>query len=171
VSKTARIVSTHSVCIALFLLSQFVISTSFAAEPFAATTRQIDERLAAHWQAKNITPAKVAPAATLLKRITLDLHGRIPTQAEFDARLKDGKPLGERYPAIVAELLDSPEFSLHMGAMLDEMWTSATTSAAVCEKENRGIRFFASCWSVPGMSLSASRRQSFWNFVPRTSTN
>jgi hypothetical protein len=121
VSKTARIVSTHSVCTALFLLSRFVISTSFAAEPFAATARQIDERLAAHWQAKNITPAKVAPAATLLKRVTLDLHGRIPTPPEFDARLKDGKPLGERYPAIVAELLDSPEFSLHMGAMLDEM--------------------------------------------------
>lgn len=92
-----------------------------ADEPFLSTAREIDKRLAAHWLAKGITPAAVADDATLLKRVTLDLIGRIPTQAEWEGRLKDGKPLGDRYPAVVAELLASPEFPLHMGAMLDEM--------------------------------------------------
>src|SRR5690349_4351794 len=73
-------------------------SELFAAdEPFLPTAREIDKRLAAHWQAKGITPAAVADDATLLKRVTLDLIGRIPTQAEWEGRLKDGKPLADHY--------------------------------------------------------------------------
>jgi hypothetical protein len=94
---------------------------SAADEPFTSTAKEIDKRLADHWQAKGITPASRADDATLLKRLSLDLLGRIPTPAEWEARLKDGKPLEGKYPQVVAELLESPEFPLHMGAMLDEM--------------------------------------------------
>jgi hypothetical protein len=117
---TKRIATSCCVCF-VHLVSHFLISTAFSAEPFEVAARQIDQRLESHWKSKNITPANIASDATLLKRVTLDLLGRIPTQAEYEARLKEGKPLAERYPAIIGELLDSPEFSLHMGAMLDEM--------------------------------------------------
>lgn len=98
-----------------------VVTSARAAEPFQLPAAEIDRRLAEHWQRQNITPAAVAADATLIKRLSLDLLGRVPTPAEWEGRMKDGKPLGDRYPALVAELLDSPEFSLHLGAVLEEM--------------------------------------------------
>ncbi|WP_254507771.1 DUF1549 domain-containing protein [Anatilimnocola floriformis] len=103
------------------LLFVLLSTTAFADEPFQKSAAEIDRRLAEHWQHKNITPAEAASDETLLKRVSLDLIGRVPTQAEYEARLPSGKPLAERYSAIVAELLDSSEFALHQGAMLDEM--------------------------------------------------
>lgn len=139
-NNTARIASHCCACL-VFLLSQFLTSKAIAAEPFAAAAHQIDKHLTAHWQAKDITPANVADDATLLKRVTLDLIGRIPTLAEMELQLKDKQPLAERYPAIVAELLESPEFSLHMGAMLDEMLQgSAAGNADFSDYLRRSLR-------------------------------
>lgn len=122
-SNTARLASNLCACLFLMLLSQLTFSAAIAAESFETASNEIDKRLAAHWQAKKTTPASFADDATLLRRITLDLLGRIPTQAEIDAQLnrKDAKPFRERFPSMVAGLIDSPEFSLHQGAMLDEM--------------------------------------------------
>jgi hypothetical protein len=94
---------------------------SVADDSFRATAKEIDRRLADYWQAKGISPANRAEDTVLLRRLTLDLLGRIPTQAEWEGRLKDGKPLQDQYPRLVGELLESPEFSLHMGAVLDEV--------------------------------------------------
>lgn len=112
-----------------------------ADEPFSSAAKEIDRRLAAHWQAKSITPAQRAPDAVLLKRVTLDLLGRIPTPTEWEARLKDGKPLQGKYPQVVAELLESPEFPLHMGAVLDEMLQgSAAGNAEFTDYLRRSVR-------------------------------
>ncbi len=104
----------------LVLAAQSVVGHA-ADEAFLPVAREIDRRLAEHWQGKGITPAAACDDATLLKRVTLDLTGRIPTPAEWEVRLKDGKPLADRYAALVAELIDGPEFPLHLGAVLDEM--------------------------------------------------
>jgi hypothetical protein len=102
-----------------------VAATSLAAEPdHLSVAREIDRRLTEHWQAKNITPAAVADDATQLRRLALDLTGRIPMRNEWEARLKvskDQKPLAERYPQLVDELLKGPEFPLHFGTVLDEL--------------------------------------------------
>ena len=104
------------------LCVSFSLSSSvYAAEAFQKTAQEIDRRLSQHWEQKNISPAKIAADETLLKRLSLDLIGRVPTQAEYETRLPSGKPLANRYAEIVTELLDSPEFALHQGAMLDEM--------------------------------------------------
>jgi hypothetical protein len=95
-----------------------------AAEPAArpesaAVAEGIDRLLDEHWQRARITPASVADDATLVRRLTLDLVGRIPTGGEMERF--NAEPSRDRYPAAVRKLLDGPEFSWYFGAVLDDM--------------------------------------------------
>src|SRR5262245_44124933 len=45
----------------------------------------VDHYVEALWKEKNIKPAALADDATLIRRLTLDLNGRIPTAAEVQA--------------------------------------------------------------------------------------
>ncbi|QDU28622.1 hypothetical protein ETAA8_37250 [Anatilimnocola aggregata] len=115
---------TNSFAMVSFVLTAFAcgaLQLLAGESDFAKVAQEIDRRLADHWQSKNITPAKQADDATLLKRLTLDLTGRIPTRTEWEVRLQDGKPLVDRWPALVQELMTGPEFPLHYGAVLEEM--------------------------------------------------
>jgi Protein of unknown function (DUF1549)/Protein of unknown function (DUF1553) len=85
-------------------------------EPVAAG---IDARLESFWQAEGIKPAALADEATLLRRLTLDLAGRIPTPGETQAFLADPSP-GKRTRA-VHRLMAGPEYALHLGRVLDEI--------------------------------------------------
>lgn len=79
---------------------------------------KIDELLTAHWKQHELEPAAAADDAELLRRLTLDLAGRIPTEQELDAFLAD-KSADKRRQAI-KRLMTGPEFSLHFGRVLDE---------------------------------------------------
>lgn len=83
--------------------------------PAAADPSTIDRLLAEHWQAKGITPAPAADDATLLRRVTLDLAGRVPTARELDAFAAD------KYPALVEQLVRGPEFTWYFATVLDEI--------------------------------------------------
>lgn len=61
--------------------------------------------------AKAITPAPPAADATLLRRTTLDLAGRIPTLTELVDFEKQSP--SEKREKLVDRLLDSPDFALH----------------------------------------------------------
>jgi len=71
---------------------------------------RIDELLDAAWTAAAITPAAPADDAEFLRRVYLDIAGRIPTVAEVREFLADQDPL--RRAALVERLLASPE---HVG--------------------------------------------------------
>ncbi len=45
--------------------------------------RQIDRRLAERFEAENVSPAGLSDDAEFLRRLSLDLIGRIPTPAEI----------------------------------------------------------------------------------------
>ncbi len=68
----------------------------------------IDEILFAGMRANGITPADPATDQEFLRRVTLDLTGRIPTAGETSAFLADASP-GKR-TALVDRLLDSPQW-------------------------------------------------------------
>jgi hypothetical protein len=68
-----------------------------------------------------ITPAPQADDATLVRRLTLDLVGRIPTTAEVDAFTTSKSPT--RRVELVDRLLASPGFARHQGAMFEAMMT------------------------------------------------
>ncbi|HMF11268.1 MAG TPA: DUF1549 domain-containing protein [Gemmataceae bacterium] len=88
----------------------------FTAAPVLAA--KIDALMERHWRENNITPATSCDDAAFLRRITLDLAGRIPTAGEAKAFVSDPSP-GKRARAI-RRLIESPEFALHLGRVLDE---------------------------------------------------
>src|SRR5262249_47930558 len=79
----------------------------------------IDSRLAKHWQSANASPAAPTNDTEFLRRITLDLAGRVPTPREAVAFAEERSP-DKRWQAI-RRLIDSAEYPLHMGRVLDDI--------------------------------------------------
>jgi Protein of unknown function (DUF1549)/Protein of unknown function (DUF1553) len=79
---------------------------------------KIDDLLAKHWQAKGIKPADVADDATFLRRLTLDLAGRIPTREEAAAFTQDRS--ADKRARAIRRLMEGPEYALALGRALDE---------------------------------------------------
>jgi hypothetical protein len=82
-------------------------------------TARIDALTSKHWQANQIQPAPLADDATFLRRVTLDLAGRIPTYREATTFATDRSP--QKRQQAIKRLLTSPEYPLHLGRVLDEM--------------------------------------------------
>lgn len=71
----------------------------------------IDQELASRWDAQGVVPAEPASDAEFLRRVYLDLAGRIPSVAETRDFLEDQSP--ERRQQLVDRLLDGPAFTTH----------------------------------------------------------
>ena len=89
-------------------------------------TAAINYLLAADWKARGITPAPVCDDRTFVRRVYLDLAGRIPTGKEADAFLKDTKSqnrarlvdrllAGNDYPRNFREIWDVLLMGRHVG--------------------------------------------------------
>ena len=74
-------------------------------------TALIDQELASRWDAQGVVPAEPASDAEFLRRVYLDLAGRIPSVAEARDFLEDQSP--ERRQQLVDHLLDGPAFTSH----------------------------------------------------------
>jgi hypothetical protein len=79
---------------------------------------KIDEFLARHWQANGIRPAAPADDATFLRRVTLDLAGRVPTRQEAVDFAQDRSL--DRRALLVRRLMEGPEYALNLGRVLDD---------------------------------------------------
>jgi hypothetical protein len=89
----------------------------FAAAPVLAA--KIDTFLAQHWQSEGVHPAADCDDAAFLRRITLDLAGRIPTAAEAMAFAADHSP--DKRACTIRRIMEGPEYPLHLGRVLDEL--------------------------------------------------
>ncbi len=76
-----------------------------------ALAAKIDQLLAARWTATKMVPAPVADDAEYLRRIYLDLIGRIPSVAEARAFLTDPSPA--KRTRLVEDLLKTPAYVEH----------------------------------------------------------
>jgi hypothetical protein len=76
-----------------------------------ALTARIDAVLAARWAEAKVRPAAVADDGEFLRRVSLDLIGKIPTAAETRDFLDD--PSEGKRRALVERLLDSPAYTAH----------------------------------------------------------
>jgi hypothetical protein len=77
----------------------------------AALSARIDQLIAARWQAEHVKPAPVADDAEFVRRIYLDLAGRIPRAFEVRDFLDDPNPIKRR--RVVETLLESPNYVNH----------------------------------------------------------
>src|SRR5262249_26287095 len=81
----------------------------------AVVDRFLDERL----REDGVTPAPAADDATILRRLTLDLAGRIPTVGELDAYTSSTDP--DKKTKLVDRLMASPGFVRHQAAEFDRL--------------------------------------------------
>lgn len=69
----------------------------------------IDEHLFANLKQLGIPPSAVCDDATFLRRVSLDIAGRLPTEAEATAFLSSSEP--DKRAKLVDELLRSPDYA------------------------------------------------------------
>src|SRR5262245_61981343 len=95
---------------------------SIAAEllpPDRPIAEAVDYYLDQTLRKEGVKPASSADDATLLRRMTLDLAGRIPTAAEYRAFVASTDP--DKTLRLVDRLLASPGYVRHQTAELDTM--------------------------------------------------
>ncbi|MEM9478611.1 MAG: PSD1 and planctomycete cytochrome C domain-containing protein [Verrucomicrobiota bacterium] len=73
-----------------------------------STERSIDDFIEEKWSEYLLTPSPEAPKEEWLRRVTLDLTGLLPTQAEVDAFLADQS--AKAYEKVVDRLLQAPDY-------------------------------------------------------------
>ncbi len=93
-------------------------------EPAPTPSRAgIDVELERRWAALELEPSPLASDAEFLRRASLDLIGRVPTQAEVEAFLADDDP--DKRAAKLDALLASEEFAAHWaGIWADTLLTA-----------------------------------------------
>jgi hypothetical protein len=77
-----------------------------------AAAARIDAQLAAKWAKASVEPAPIADDAEFLRRVYLDLGGRIPEVSEARKFLEDKSP--DKRQRLVEELLAHPRYVTHL---------------------------------------------------------
>jgi len=80
-----------------------------------AMTSRIDQLVDEMWLEKEVSPVEQANDETFLRRVYLDVIGRVPTIAEYDQFFD--LEAEDRRSQLIDELLDSREHALHMGGV------------------------------------------------------
>jgi hypothetical protein len=101
------------------LLATLVLPLAARAIAADEVATLIDQHLKKQWTTQGISPAAAADDRSFVRRIYLDLAGRIPTLAELQAFLADARP--EKRAAIIDQLIGSPDYARHMREQFDVM--------------------------------------------------
>ncbi len=97
-----------------------------------ALAARIDRHINARLAERGVKPAAPASDAEFLRRVYLDLTGRIPRVADARAFLEDKSP--DKRRRLVERLLESPQYVAHLGAT----WTTI-----ILPKSNQQFQNFA----------------------------
>lgn len=92
----------------------------FSEEPASADRPMedvVDFHIDAALQKAGITPAAAADDGNFIRRVTLDLAGRIPTPAETQGYVQSSEP--DKKARLIDRLLASPDFAFHQRNELD----------------------------------------------------
>ena len=96
----------------------------------------IDAFLERGWKARKVRPAAQADDATWLRRIHLDLVGRIPTSGEIAAFQR--LPARHRREALVDGLLNHPDHARHLREVFDVLWMGRPTAKTEAQRRDHG---------------------------------
>ncbi|HUY31515.1 MAG TPA: DUF1549 and DUF1553 domain-containing protein [Pirellulales bacterium] len=99
----------------------------------AALAALIDRDLAGRWDAEGIVPARPADDAEFLRRVSLDIVGKIPSVSEVRAFLDDRGP--EKRRRLVERLLDRGAYATHFA----NAWRELLLPGANNNLETRGL--------------------------------
>ncbi|MCA9682236.1 MAG: DUF1549 domain-containing protein [Myxococcales bacterium] len=100
------------------------ISADASANPAVGSVATLDAAIAEHWRTAGVTPAAQADDAAFLRRVSLDLIGRVPTAEEVEAFLSDDDP--DKRATRVDALLAGDEHAEHWA----QLWASVLLPAS-----------------------------------------
>src|SRR5205807_5724359 len=101
-------------------------------DPYAFALR-LDRHLDQWWAANKTVPAPLASDSEFMRRVYLDLAGRIPHNSEVRKFLDDNDPLKRR--KLVAELLERPLYVTH--------FTNTWRALMLPPSNNQQVQFLA----------------------------
>ena len=104
---------------AVALVAASAIQPARAAD-FAKLAERIDQHMEAAWKQAGLVPAPIADDATFLRRVSLDLIGRVPTVSEVRAFLDSTDPLRREH--LIQSLMASPLHARHMAVFWRRAW-------------------------------------------------
>ena len=106
-----------------------------AALPSFPANNYIDELTLARWKQLGIVPSALCTDSEFVRRIHLDLCGRLPTVDEVRAFLADTKP--NKRELLIDRLLDSPDYA----AFFALRWGSILRNASLAGSEQAAYAF------------------------------
>jgi hypothetical protein len=89
-------------------------------------TAKIDMHIDAHWKANGVKPAELADDSEFLRRVYLDLAGRIPSVNDVHRFLNDNSP--NKRAKVIDTLLAGPGFANHFATVYRRDWLPQTVS-------------------------------------------
>lgn len=96
-----------------------------------ALSTVIDQHIQARWQQENVTPAGPADDAEFMRRVYLDIAGKIPHASEVRDFLNSDHP--EKRRLLVEELLAGPSYIIHY----TNLWRAAMIPEAEADPQIR----------------------------------
>ncbi len=93
----------------------------------------INRFVEAGWHQKNLRPSPIVDDRGFVRRVYLDLIGRIPMRREFEAFLYDGRI--DKRPRLVDELLAHDDYARHMREIFDVVLMGRADSKRVTQRE------------------------------------
>jgi hypothetical protein len=131
-SGEAAIMARHMGYVAVFR-AMVPHGPPLATIPDFTPNNSIDELAAAKWKKLGLKPSPPCDDATFLRRITVDLCGRLPTVAEATAFLDD--KAADKRSKLIDKLLESPDypayFAMKWGSILRNSNLAGADQAAV----------------------------------------
>lgn len=121
-----------------------------AADP----TEIINQRLSEKWASDGRKPAEECSDRAFVRRVYLDLAGRIPTVDETSAFLNDGRD--DKRSQLIDELLSSEDHTQHFADLFDALLMGRAAESKYAERVKHGWR---------GYLESAFRQNRPWNEV------
>lgn len=111
-------------------------NVKFSPPAGVATSAVIDELIEKKWREAKVSGSAICDDRAFVRRIYLDLAGRIPTRAEMDAFVSSNE--SQKRAALVDRLLNGPEYPKYMAEVLDVALLERKGPRAEAERKARG---------------------------------
>jgi hypothetical protein len=98
--------------------------------------QSIDTLIEKRWRELKVKPSAVCDDHTFVRRVYLDVAGRIPTPEELDKFLADKRR--DKRAALVNQLLESPDYAVRMREVFDAVFMERGAFETARERRRRG---------------------------------
>ncbi len=103
-------------------------------------TEQINEHLCRAWDKLSVSPAEPCSDRTFVRRLFLDLAGRVPTTVEIETFLSDSSD--SRRERLIDQLLSSEDYVQHFADLFDALLMGRVAEDKYTERRNHHWRSY-----------------------------